>query len=212
MIALYAIIDHPTAPMPPLGRLALVPSRDLAAVCGPLAKGEVTAETLWQHERIVEALMDDRDVVPVRYGTSVSDEVAAARALEDRHDDFAASLERVRGAVELAIRVFSAGDAPRTARPSQEPVTGTEYLRARAGEAAAESDAAAIVHEPLARAARAATVARVTLPGERLRAAYLVDRSATQSFSARVRDLQEANPQLTLTCTGPWPPYSFVSP
>jgi hypothetical protein len=43
-----------------------------------------------------------------------------------------------------------------------------------------------------------------------LRAAYLIDRDAQRTFADRVADLQAANPELRLLCTGPWPPYSFV--
>jgi hypothetical protein len=211
VIALYAITDHPTAPVPELGPVHVVPSGDLAALCGPVSDGEMTVDALWRHEQIVEALMDERDVLPVRYGTHLPDEAAAARALADNHARFATTLEAVRGAVELAVRVFPAGDAP-APEPAREPRTGTEYLRARARCAAQEADATATVHEPLSRAARAATVAQGHRTGELLRAAYLVDRDATESFSARVHEIQDDNPQLRITCTGPWPPYSFVAP
>jgi hypothetical protein len=210
VITLYAITDHPTPPIPPLGAMRVIASGDLAAVCGPVLGREVTAEALWQHERLVEALMDDRDVLPVRYGTCLPDDAAAVRTLDDNRAAFAASLESVRGAVELAVRVFAgAGDADRPTA-SQTAMTGTAYLRARARLAADESGAAAIVHRPLARTARAASLARVNRPGELLRAAYLVDRDAGGAFSDRVREIQEENPQLRITCTGPWPPYTFA--
>jgi hypothetical protein len=70
--------------------------------------------------------------------------------------------------------------------------------------------ATTVVHEPLARGARAETVAQVNRPGELLRAAYLVDRGAARAFSARVAKIQEESPRLRISCTGPWPPYSFV--
>jgi hypothetical protein len=212
VIALYAITDHPTPPVPGLGEMRVVASGDLAAVCGPVTTGEVTADALWEHEQIVEALMDDRDVLPVRYGTCLPDDAAAARALRDNHAEFAASLAAVRGAVELAVRVFPAKDSPPPPMPSVESMSGTEYLRARARGASEESDARRIVHEPLARAARAVDVARANRAGELLRAAYLVDRDATASFAAHVDEIQTENPQLRISCTGPWPPYSFVRP
>jgi hypothetical protein len=216
VIALYAITDHPTPPVGGLGTVRVVASGDLAAVCGPVLEREVTADALWQHEHIVEALMDDRDVLPVRFGTCLPDDDAAAQALRDNYAEFAASLESVRGAVELAVRVFAAGNAPAGIAPAApatppESMTGTQYLRARARTAAAETGATAIVHAPLVRGARAVTVARVSRPGELMRAAYLVDRNATASFSASVRDIQDDNPQLKISCTGPWPPYSFVN-
>ena len=211
MIALYAITDHPTPPVPDADATHVVTSGALAAVCGEVNSGEMTAQALWEHERIVEALMSDRDVLPVRYGTSLPDDAAAAQALQDNRVAYAASLEAVRGAVELAVRVLSATDAPPAPAASEGAMTGTEYLRARARCASEEAEATTLVHEPLAAAARAVTVAPVNRAGELLRAAYLVDRDATAFFSARVREIQEEHPQLRITCTGPWPPYSFVS-
>jgi hypothetical protein len=211
VITLYAITDHPAPPVPSTGSVRVVASGDLAAVCGPVAAQEVTADALWQHEQIVELLMADRDVLPVRYGTCVPDDAAAAQALQDNYAAFAASLDMVRGGVELAVRVFPGENTAATPSPTAE-MTGTDYLRARARSAAEESDVRALVHEPLSHLARAETVARVTRPGELLRAAYLVDRDATDSFSARVHSIQEDNPQLRITCTGPWPPYSFAQP
>jgi hypothetical protein len=210
VITLYAITDHPSAPLPSAAGLRLVPDGDLAAVCGPAATREVTADALWEHERLVEALMDDRDLLPVRYGTCLPDDAAAARALEDNHDSYAASLEAVRGAVELAVRVFGDGESPPACSSDPEPATGTAYLRARSRTTAEEAAARTAVHEPLARAARASTVARLPRAGELLRAAYLVNRDATAGFAARVRELQEKSPRLRITCTGPWPPYSFA--
>lgn len=210
MITVYAITDHPTPPVPGDAGMRVVARGALAAVCGPVVPREATPDALWEHERLVEALMDERDLLPVRYGTCLPDDDAAARALTENRAAYAASLRRVRGAVELAVRVFPAeGGAP--SRPSHAAgTTGTGYLRARARSAAAESEARTLVHEPLAHAARDASVARLPRGGELLRAAYLVDRRATAAFSARVRELQEDNPRLRITCTGPWPPYSFT--
>jgi gas vesicle protein GvpL/GvpF len=212
VIALYAITDHPTPPIPADHDVHVVADGDLAIVCGPAGAGEVTAEALWQHERIVEALMDDRDVLPVRYGTCVSDEAAAARTLADNRATYAALLRTVRGAVELAVRVFAARAPVPAPRPSAGAMTGTDYLRGRARNAAEQSTATSVVHEPLQSIARACTVAPANRAGELLRAAYLVDRDATMRFSARVREIQDDNPQLRIVCTGPWPPYSFARP
>ncbi|HEY3728811.1 MAG TPA: GvpL/GvpF family gas vesicle protein, partial [Solirubrobacteraceae bacterium] len=67
-----------------------------------------------------------------------------------------------------------------------------------------------VVHEPLSAVARAHVTRPPSLHSEILRAAYLVDRGAVESFSALVAKLQAENPELRLTCTGPWPPYSFA--
>lgn len=215
MITLYAITDHPTPPVPDDTGARVIADGDLAVLCGEAQTREMTAEALWEHERLVEAFMHDRDLLPVRYGTCVPDEAAVAQALQDNREAYAAALQTVRGAVELAVRVF-AGEAQtppvasQTPSPSPSPSSGTDYLRARSRSAAAEADASACIHEPLAKIARATTVARVPRAGELLRAAYLVPRDRVAAFSERVGELGERSPQLRIICTGPWPPYSFA--
>jgi hypothetical protein len=161
---------------------------------------EVTLEALWRHEELIEALMESRDLLPVRFGTLVSEERAAARAVTERRHQLAASLDRVRGAVELAVRAH-----PREPRQCGHRLgeSGREYMSAKAR----RMEAARVVHEPLAAVARDSFVQ----PGpELLRAAYLVDRDAVERFVSVVRRLQRAHAELDVLCTGPWPPYSFA--
>jgi Gas vesicle synthesis protein GvpL/GvpF len=206
VIALYAIADHPGPALPDVAALRAVPAGRLEVICATAEDRPVSADELWRHEEVVEAIMEDRDLLPVRYGTHVSDEAAAARAVEERHEDLADALDRVRGAVELSLRVI----APEA--PSGDAGSGAEYLRAKASSAAAQEGAIHDVHEPLTRLARAKVRRAAREPGELLRAAYLVDREAVEPFTAAVARLQAAHPHLRLLCTGPWPPYSFAGP
>jgi hypothetical protein len=208
VIQLYAITDHPGPPLPDLDSLELIPQGELAAVCAPAPEGEVTTEMLWEHERVVERLMDGRDLLPVRYGTRVPDAEAAARALEANHDRLVESLAFVRGAVEVSVRVL--GDGRPSATPDT-PATGAAYMRARAKHLAAEDDVRQAIHEPLAALARAASIRPAGLPGELMYAAYLVSQDQVPSLTTTVEELQQAHPGWQITCTGPWPPYSFVT-
>jgi Gas vesicle synthesis protein GvpL/GvpF len=208
VIELYAITDHPGPPLPDVAPLKLVPVDGLAAVCTPASESEVSAETLWRHEDVVEALMADRDLLPVRFGTRLEDEAAVARAVEDRRDELAAALDRVRGAVELSVRVAASGARPETVA-AEKASSGAEYLRVRADAEARHERTVAALHEPLAALARASVEGRPR-PPELFRAAYLVERDAVASFAAEVARLQEANAGLSILCTGPWPPYSFA--
>jgi hypothetical protein len=101
VIELFAI-THAAAPPPP-ARLRAIPAGDLAAVVGPASRREATTESLLRHEELVQALMADRDVLPVRYGTRFADDGDVAQAVTAREATFAAALERVRGAVELSV-------------------------------------------------------------------------------------------------------------
>ena len=193
MIALLAITDDPSPPRPPLHA---VRNGTLSALCAPAVEQEVTADALWRHDAVLEELMEQRAILPVRYGTLVADDEAAERAVAERHDEFVAGLERVRGAVELALRV-------ELTEPAGDPANGLEYLRLKV----ARMGTARLLHERLAALARASA----QQPGrELLRAAYLVDREAVADFVALVERLQRDHPELGLLCTGPWPPYSFA--
>jgi hypothetical protein len=207
VIRLYAITAHPGPPLPESTPLRRVAAGGLAAICGPGDGGEVTPEHLWRHEQVVESLMQDRDLLPVRYGTQVPDEAAAAQALTTRHQQLCDALEFVRGAVELAVRVLG---TTRRSAGREEPSSGRAYLRGLVATAAAGDAATKAVHEPLARLARSHVLRPVPRPGELLVGAYLVARGDVDRFAAEVAALERATPALTVTCTGPWPPYSFV--
>ena len=180
MIELLAITDEGGAPPPPL---RLVPAGTLGVVVGPIPEGEVDAEALWERELLLEDLMEERSLLPVRFGTRVEDDAAAAEVVASRGAELAAALERVRGAVEVSVRAV-----------------------AREGAVAAAVER---VHERLAGLAR--EHARHDGP-EALRAAYLVERAGVDGFVAAVRGLQREHPALSVLCTGPWPPYSFAEP
>jgi len=183
MIELLAITDDPA---PTAAPVRIVPAGGLGLVVEPAPHGELDADALWRRESLLEELMRERAVLPVRLGTRLEDAAAAAEAIAPRRAELAAALERVRGAVELSVRAAAAG-AP-----------------AGADGFAATAEAA---HARLAAHARAS--ARHEGP-ELLRAAYLVDRGDVDGFVVTVRDLQHEHPGLSLLCTGPWPPYSFT--
>jgi hypothetical protein len=199
VIELYAITDNGGPPLPDVAPLELVPIDGLAAVYAPAGDAEISPETLWRHEEVVEALMADRDLLPVRYGTRLEDEAALARAVGERRDELAAALDRVRGAVELSVRAVGTG-ARQPAPSPAEATTGAEYLRMRARLEAGRDQAAG---------ARASAEGRPR-PPELFRAAYLLERGSVERFTAEVARLQNENPGLSILCTGPWPPYSFA--
>jgi hypothetical protein len=194
VIELLAITDDETPPKAPL---RAVRSGGLSALCAPAQPREVTPEALWRHEALLEELMEERDLLPVRFGTLLADEEAAARALSERSEELAEWLDRVRGAVELAVRAH-----PRAPEAEPDPASGIDYMQAKAR----RMEAARLVHEPLDSIARDSVVHH---GAELLRAAYLVDREAVDGFVSLVERLGETHSGLDLVCTGPWPPYSF---
>jgi hypothetical protein len=196
VISLVAITDA-SAP-PPAPPLRAVTAGSLCALCLPAEDEPATVEQLVDREELLDELMVDRDLLPVQFGTAVPDESSAARVLLERHDELETALDRVRGAVELSVRA-------RLADPSEElaGANGREYLRARAG----GSDQARRLHERLAPIARTSVVRSGP---EVLRAAYLVDRATVPAFVSEVHRAQGSLTEISLLCTGPWPPFSFT--
>jgi Gas vesicle synthesis protein GvpL/GvpF len=213
VIYVYAIGDAATLPPEPAGRglgdarLDVLARDGLAAVLSRhrTLRPEPSPELLWAHEAVVERLMAAGTVLPLRFGTMLDGEDALAATLAERRDELAAGLERVRGRVELGVRVIGAPPA----RPAGAQ-SGRAYLMARReAHRRAEREAAA-VHAPLAAEARDARLRAPAPPPAILAAAYLVDRGAVAAFRARVGALAAARADVAIACTGPWPPYSFV--
>src|SRR5204862_7171797 len=124
MLYVYAITDVPQPPgVAGLDGASLraIGAGGLAAVVSQheeLRRAE-EADELWAHERVVEAAMEQGAVLPMRIGSVVEDEAAVASLLRRRGQAFRDALARVRGAVELGVRlVIDAGDDEPVAVPS----------------------------------------------------------------------------------------------
>jgi len=165
----------------------------------------------------VEALMADRAVLPVRFGTVLADEAAVQATLAVHYADFVASLNRVRGRVELSLRVLWDFEF-RISNFEFRPDSGQAYLMARLEEERqrqawrqrAEALAAEL-YTPLGRLAVESTRQVLVTPRLLLTAAYLVERDQVAAFRREVEVLSTAHPELRFLCTGPWPAYSFVT-
>jgi hypothetical protein len=142
---------------------------------------------------VVETLQLERAVVPVRFGTRHDHAEDVRTVLAERRPALLAAHERVRGRVEIAVRLLE----PPPARDD-----GRAYLDRRVK--------AASLHEELAALAVAAGRRPERRSVELLRGAYLVERRAVPAFTATVEALQREHPEAALVCTGPWPAYSFV--
>jgi hypothetical protein len=138
-------------------------------------------DQLCTYEALHERLATEVSVLPLRFGTTVAGEAELRTWLRANEADLLELFDAVRGAVELSVR-------------ADLPVEAT--LRAR-------------IHRPLALLARRAILFAPGPGSGRLRAAYLVDGEHIDPFAAVVERLgRELG--VEISCTGPWPPYSFV--
>jgi hypothetical protein len=212
VIWVYAMCERAELQLPQVRGLSQAPLEGIAegqllavATRHEREPEEPALDALWAHERVVEALMAERAVLPMRFGTRLPDAGGVRAALAARREVLLDALDRVRGRVELAVRaVQPAADAAGASAPAA--ASGRGYLRARLR----SGRAGAVLHEPLAALAVAARRWPQLAPGELLRGSYLVDKATVVRFRSAVERLQREHPEAALLCTGPWPAYSFM--
>ena len=175
---------------------------------------EPNEDELWAHENVVEDLMDRGSVLPMRFGSGLADDGAVIRVLDERRSELATALERVRGAVELSVRLAIASEPEslqERSPASDQAGPGTAYLLDRLRHERHENEMTSQIHEHLASLARASTSWSGD-SGRRLwKAAYLVSDERLDAFAEQVNSLDTQLNGGTVLCTGPWPPYSFSS-
>lgn len=170
-------------------------------------------EDLWVHEDVLEEAMKEGPVLPMRLGSTFAGDGEFLQAMRERDGEFRRALRRVEGAVELGVRALlapmeAAGEPQRHQTGSGG--SGTAYMLSRLEETKAGRHLALAIHQPLAELARASTWQFGGPDRRELISAYLVDHGAVDAFRARVEEL-ERGADTAIVCTGPWPPYSFVT-
>jgi hypothetical protein len=212
MLHLYAITDSPVGPTVEGlhgARLRRIESGRLAGLASEHAVApELDEEVLWAHERVVEELMTFGTILPLRFGSSVERAEALVAMMADRREEFLDALERVRGSVEISVRAELPGLDPEGFESP--PPSGTAYLLKRAERERRSRDAAELIHRPLAALARRSTQPAGAPDTRQFKAAYLVDEAEMAAFGKRVEALNRDLDGFRVSCTGPWPPYSFV--
>jgi Gas vesicle synthesis protein GvpL/GvpF len=218
VIWVYGICDQPELPPPRgegLGQAPLdgVREDDLLAVISRHAHppGDPAPDALWTHERVVEGIMADRAVLPMRFGCRLEDDAALREVLAARRQEFQEALQRVRGRVELSVRAMQQEREPlQAAAPRPIAASGREYLETKLREGRRRDGDTATLHDPLASLAVDSVRRPARGSDELLRASYLIESAALARFRAAVERLQRTHPGVAILCTGPWPPYSFV--
>src|SRR4051794_14202804 len=104
MIYVYAVAELSLAPLPPVRRIADQPLEWLACAgmgvaCTRHPAGTripPSAENVWRHEQVVEAVMGRETPLPARFATTFPDEQSVHDILDRHADRIAAGLARVR--------------------------------------------------------------------------------------------------------------------
>ncbi|HWS99437.1 MAG TPA: GvpL/GvpF family gas vesicle protein [Pyrinomonadaceae bacterium] len=188
--------------------------------CGD-EKIAVTRENVMAHERVVRRVLAGTTPLPFRFGTIVT-EARLASYLDSRQGTLKAQLERVRGAIEMSVKVIwkpvERGGGEDETAGEVAGGSGTKFLLKKRRELLGESarrERAEEVGGWLARAVEGfVRESRVELqPSENLilAASHLVERARLADYRAALGRAKMERPELQFLTSGAWPPYSFTS-
>lgn len=225
---LYGVMSADGPTTPPAGLLGLddAPVRfhgggDLRLIVSDIdrtpadlqeADPQDTIAAVQRHDEVLTALTLVGPLLPVRFGTLVTDRSAADELLDEQHHELVDALRTVAGADEWVVAIdapeatvddvdtdLTPGHAFFARKRSQREAR--RDVRERAGSVATELEG------HLSAIARRARRLSPREPSTVARSAYLVDRESADRFVATA----EGTEGVTVTVQGPLPPYRFAS-
>jgi hypothetical protein len=206
---------------------------ELAAVvsASPLMEYESTRRTMMAHTRVLEEVMQQHTVLPVRFGLVAPSSAAICQMLHDQASELEETLRALHGRIELGLKAFWFEDAifqemvaqHAPIRELRDSLHGrspeeTYYERIRLGELIEaamarqrEEDAAQILHllQPIVERTLVSPpiTERMVLNG-----AFLLERCREQAFDSAIQQLDaEMGQRIMFKYVGPVPPYNFVT-
>src|SRR3954452_11670608 len=213
--------------------IELVERGELAALVSDAPRVPVKANrrNLMAHSRVLQSVIGERCVLPMRFGVVMPDRAAVEEELLGQNGEWLSAQLRVfETYVELDVRALCREDdllrAVVKERPElaelRESLRGrrgpaTYYERIRLGELVANAVAqkreeiAGLVAGTLGRLAAATKLGDPLHEQMLANVAFLVDRSRVNEFDAAVDGLdRELDEHIRLRYTGPLPPHNFV--
>lgn len=205
-------------------RVRVVTLGGLAALVSDAVEEATAAneENLLAHNRVNAAALAGSTPLPCRFGTRAAPE-RLAEYVSTNEAALAAALARVRGCVEMSVKLMAKAEGRKAEIESEEAGAvevakgaGTAFLLKKRRELLGEEGARRRAEEAAAwLASGVGELARETAtrlsPSEAIfvRAAHLVERTRVAEYRTRLRALAAVRRDLRLLTSGPWPPYSF---
>ncbi len=231
MLYLYGLVDTEMTPAPRVTGLEsepvfLIECGKLAAAVSRLSSGWPVADRMNAvlHFEVLQSFMDLGAILPLRFGAAFTSVAHLRSHIESRRDEYEAQLQKLHGKAEFNVAVSPCGEefeeTPLIGATNEFAGPGARYLSGRL----------AMALETRNRQSQAQKVAHIITSalgpkfetdtprpdpaGGKLAVsiAFLVPMRRIACFSARLSILMAACPKLSISCTGPWPPYSFVTP
>lgn len=171
------------------GEVYAMPCGDIAAVMSNSSLKEyvMTEDNVYAHNQVITLVMEEHPVLPMAFGMIFRNEEILKKVLERIRDDLKRALREVENKVEFGIKVI----LPKGVR-FDENAFASEIKSFR--ELAAQCKLGKRFSTHLI-----------------LNVFYLVEREKVEAFLSAAKALEEKFEPLKIQCTGPWPPFNFVT-
>jgi len=170
------------------------------------------------HQRAIQAIAQHADILPARFGTVFRDQESLGAHIQQHLKQISSDFKRLKDAEEWGVKVFEA--AP-TATAVPKVSSGKEYLMAKAA-LLPKKKSTQIPAEEMANFQSALSgIIQESAPAGRIssgqrglvfQTSVLVKRGNRRRFESVLKKFSRKWAETRrIECTGPWPPYSFVS-
>lgn len=177
------------------------------------------AEATLRHQNAINAIAagNKETLLPTRFGVVFSSAEALVDDVTRRAEELQGSAKRVAGCEEWGVKVFHVS-SPTSRAAFRTASSGADYLRKKA--AALSTDGASdgalqAFSRDLAKVARASSQSGKVSSGQKglqWQATFLVPKAKRKQWDNVLRRYAtEWGEERSIECTGPWPPYSFVT-
>lgn len=189
----------------------------------------ITRENVLAHERVVRRVLVQTTPLPFRFATLVG-ETRLESYLDSQQENLLSQLERMRGCVEMSVKVIWKQEMVRDEALRQEERNlssrereklagrGAMFLATKRreilGDAALKQRAEEIadwLNRSLAGTVRERQATLQPTQALVLSAAYLVERARLKEYRAALCQAQKERTELHFLTSGAWPPYSFTN-
>jgi hypothetical protein len=171
------------------------------------------------HQRAISAVAAKTDILPARFGTIFRDEGSLLAHIREHANDFSQDFKRLKNADEWGVKLFVEEPARATVKNVR---SGKDYLKAKAALLPRRRERDVKMDDDVVEFREALeTIAEETAPaghisaGQRgliFQSTLLVKRSQRARLENTLKKFAKRwNSVRRIECTGPWPPYSFVS-
>ncbi len=178
------------------------------------------AEASVRHQRVVSAIAQEADMLPARFGTVFRSQASLEGDVRRKKAILKKDFDRIHGSDEFGIKIF--GVLAKVELPAIPSRSGKDYLKAKAAllqrkpakSIISDSDFREFQEELRRVAVETAEAGKISggQRGLQWQTSVLLRRADRKRFDAVLRKYSKQwAGERQIECTGPWPPYSFVS-